>query len=72
METEQNQVESKYVGYAEAARYLGLSEATVRRYVWLRELTCFKPMGPHGRTLFSLDELDDFMASRRVEARAEA
>ena len=68
MMTDERQLETRYVGYDEGARYLSLSEATVRRYVMLGVLPHFKPFGPRGRTLFRLESLDEFMAKHAMEA----
>lgn len=63
-------VQSGYVGYEEAARYLSISEGSLRRYVHLRRLPHRKPFGLKGRTLFVLAELDEFMNRHAVGLEA--
>ena len=55
---------------SQAARYLGVSLATVRRWTDAGHISCYRT--PGGQRRFSRDQLDDFvtsMAARRLRAR---
>jgi excisionase family DNA binding protein len=46
---------------SQAARYLGVSIATIRRWADAGHITCYRT--PGGQRRFSRDQLDDFIAS---------
>jgi excisionase family DNA binding protein len=46
---------------SQAARYLGVSIATIRRWSDAGHITCYRT--PGGQRRFSRDQLDDFIAS---------
>jgi excisionase family DNA binding protein len=48
---------------SQAARYVGVSLATIRRWSDAGHLTCYRT--PGGQRRFSRDQLDDFIASLR-------
>jgi hypothetical protein len=56
--------------YPEAARFLGISPASLRRKVMLKEVPHYKPFGPHSRVFFSPDDLAEFVRASRVEVEA--
>jgi excisionase family DNA binding protein len=51
---------------SQAARYLGVSLATVRRWTDAGHIGCYRT--PGGQRRFSRDQLDDFMASMQDDA----
>jgi len=51
---------------SQAARYVGVSLATIRRWSDAGHLTCYRT--PGGQRRFSRDQLDDFIASLRGDA----
>ena len=51
---------------SQAARYLGVSLATIRRWTDAGHITCYRT--PGGQRRFSRDQLDDFIASMRGDA----
>lgn len=53
---------------SQAARYLGVSLATVRRWTDAGHIGCYRT--PGGQRRFSRDQLDDFMASMQNDASA--
>ena len=60
---------------SQAARYLGVSQATIRRWTDAGYLTGYRT--PGGQRRFSREQLDDFIASlqrtgTRTEANAES
>jgi excisionase family DNA binding protein len=57
---------------SQAARYLGVSLATVRRWTDAGHISCYRT--PGGQRRFSRDQLDEFIASMRRggEARHES
>ena len=46
---------------SQAARYLGVSIATIRRWADAGHITCYRT--PGGQRRFSRDQLDEFIAS---------
>jgi excisionase family DNA binding protein len=50
---------------SQAARYLGVSLATVRRWTDAGHIGCYRT--PGGQRRFSRDQLDDFVASMQHE-----
>jgi excisionase family DNA binding protein len=48
---------------SQAARYLGVSLATVRRWTDAGHISCYRT--PGGQRRFSRDQLDEFVASMR-------
>jgi len=63
--TERRTVERHLVGYPEAAAHMGTTERHVRRLWAERKLPAYK-VGALVR--FDLDDLDRYLADRRVEA----
>ena len=53
---------------SQAARYLGVSLATVRRWTDAGHIGCYRT--PGGQRRFSRDQLDDFVASMQHERSA--
>jgi excisionase family DNA binding protein len=53
---------------SQAARYLGVSLATVRRWTDAGHVGCYRT--PGGQRRFSRDQLDDFIASMQRDAPA--
>jgi excisionase family DNA binding protein len=53
---------------SEAAHYLGVSLATVRRWTDAGHIGCYRT--PGGQRRFSRDQLDDFIASMHHERSA--
>ncbi len=51
---------------SQAARYVGVSLATIRRWSDAGHLTCYRT--PGGQRRFSREQLDDFIASLRGDA----
>jgi excisionase family DNA binding protein len=51
---------------SQAARYLGVSLATVRRWTDAGHISCFRT--PGGQRRFSRDQLDDFVSSMQRDA----
>jgi excisionase family DNA binding protein len=54
---------------SQAARYLGVSLATVRRWTDAGHIDCYRT--PGGQRRFSRAQLDDFIASMQRTGRAE-
>lgn len=55
---------------SQAARYVGVSLATIRRWADAGHLQCYRT--PGGQRRFSREQLDDFVTSlRRVETPAD-
>jgi excisionase family DNA binding protein len=52
--------------YPDAARYLGISPATLRRKVMEAAVPFYRPFGKHGRVLFDPDDLRNFVQASRV------
>lgn len=52
---------------SQAARYVGVSLATIRRWADAGHLSCYRT--PGGQRRFSREQLDDFVASLRGEDR---
>ena len=52
--------------YPDAARYLGISPATLRRKVMCQEVPFMRPFGMHGRVLFDPEDLRAFVRASRV------
>ena len=52
---------------SQAARYVGVSLATIRRWADAGHLACYRT--PGGQRRFSREQLDDFIASLRGEDR---
>jgi excisionase family DNA binding protein len=52
----------------EAAAYLRMAVRTLLRYVKRREIACSKT-NAYGHYLFTMADLDDFMARRRLKIR---
>lgn len=57
--------------YPDAARYLGISPATLRRKVMERAVPFYRPFGLKGRVLFDPDDLVAFVRQHRVPTLAE-
>ncbi len=53
---------------SQAARYLGVSLATVRRWTDAGHVGCYRT--PGGQRRFSRDQLDDFISSMQHDAPA--
>jgi excisionase family DNA binding protein len=53
---------------SQAARYLGVSLATVRRWTDAGHISCYRT--PGGQRRFSRDQLDDFITSMRRGSHA--
>ncbi|HYM55992.1 MAG TPA: helix-turn-helix domain-containing protein [Solirubrobacteraceae bacterium] len=53
---------------SQAARYLGVSLATVRRWTDAGHISCYRT--PGGQRRFSRDQLDDFIASMHRDGPA--
>jgi excisionase family DNA binding protein len=53
---------------SQAARYLGVSLATIRRWTDAGHISCYRT--PGGQRRFSRDQLDDFIASMRRDGAA--
>jgi excisionase family DNA binding protein len=53
---------------SQAARYLGVSLATIRRWTDAGHISCYRT--PGGQRRFSRDQLDDFIASMRRDGPA--
>jgi excisionase family DNA binding protein len=53
---------------SQAARYLGVSLATVRRWTDAGHISCYRT--PGGQRRFSRDQLDDFISSMRRGSNA--
>jgi len=51
---------------SQAARYVGVSLATIRRWSDAGHLTCYRT--PGGQRRFSREQLDDFIASLRGDS----
>ncbi len=60
-------VEIKYVDYGVASERLGVSESSLRRHVKNRSIPFFK-LGK--RVLFTFDDLDIWMAGKRIDPQA--
>jgi excisionase family DNA binding protein len=54
---------------SQAARYLGVSLATIRRWTDAGYVSCYRT--PGGQRRFAREQLDVFVASMRREGRAE-
>jgi excisionase family DNA binding protein len=52
---------------SEAARYLGISLATIRRWTDAGHVSCYRT--PGGQRRFSREQLDDFIASMHRRGR---
>ena len=52
---------------SQAARYVGVSLATIRRWADAGHLSCYRT--PGGQRRFSREQLDDFIASLRGDER---
>jgi excisionase family DNA binding protein len=52
---------------SQAAKYLGVSLATIRRWTDAGHVSCYRT--PGGQRRFSRDQLDDFIASMQRESR---
>ncbi len=52
---------------SQAAQYVGVSLATIRRWADAGHLSCYRT--PGGQRRFSREQLDDFIASLRGEDR---
>ena len=55
---------------SQAARYLGVSLATIRRWTDAGHVSCYRT--PGGQRRFSRDQLDEFIASMQRAGRGEA
>jgi excisionase family DNA binding protein len=55
---------------SQAARYLGVSLATVRRWTDAGHISCYRT--PGGQRRFSRDQLDDFITSMERDADSAA
>jgi excisionase family DNA binding protein len=53
---------------SEAARYLGVSLATIRRWTDAGHISCYRT--PGGQRRFSRTQLDEFVASMQDEGRS--
>jgi excisionase family DNA binding protein len=53
---------------SQAARYLGVSLATIRRWTDAGHVSCYRT--PGGQRRFSRDQLDDFITSMRRGSNA--
>jgi hypothetical protein len=53
--------------YPEAASFLGVSPATLRRKVMLRKVPFMRPFGFKGRILFDPEDLVAFVKASRVD-----
>jgi excisionase family DNA binding protein len=53
---------------SEAARYLGVSLATIRRWTDAGHISCYRT--PGGQRRFSRAQLDDFISSMQDDGRA--
>ena len=53
---------------SQAARYVGVSLATIRRWADAGHLSCYRT--PGGQRRFSREQLDEFVASLRGEDRS--
>lgn len=53
-----------YIGTQKAARYLDVPESTIRQWVRMRQLPCFRE---GKRILFKVSELDRWLESRRLK-----
>ena len=53
---------------SQAARYLGVSLATIRRWTDAGHVSCYRT--PGGQRRFSRDQLDDFIASMHRDGHA--
>jgi excisionase family DNA binding protein len=53
---------------SEAARYLGVSLATIRRWTDAGHISCYRT--PGGQRRFSRAQLDDFIASMQDDGRS--
>ncbi len=62
----------RLLSVAEVADLLGLKRPTVYKKVCRREIPFIKPGGPRGRVLFRPEDLEAFIASRRVPSYEEA
>jgi len=54
---------------SQAARYVGVSLATIRRWSDAGHLACYRT--PGGQRRFSRDQLDDFIASLRGDSHSD-
>jgi excisionase family DNA binding protein len=55
---------------SQAARYVGVSLATIRRWADAGHLSCYRT--PGGQRRFSRQQLDEFVASLRGDANSSA
>jgi excisionase family DNA binding protein len=60
-------MESDILTVTEAAKYLKVSVVTLRRYLWKRKISFFRP---NRKILISKSDLDAFLALNRVESFA--
>ena len=61
-----SQSNQEFIGIAEAAKHLGVSVVTMRRYVRLKGVPYYQP---GGRLLFKASELDQWMMKSRKGQR---
>lgn len=65
MDTENKPLSSLW-RYPDAARFLGIAPATLRRKVMDREVPFYRPFGLKGRVLFDPDDLAAMVRATRV------
>jgi excisionase family DNA binding protein len=57
---------SRWLTVAQAAEYLGVSERTIKRWVWNGQLKPSKPGGDYGKCYLKPADLDDLMEKSRA------
>jgi excisionase family DNA binding protein len=57
---------SRWLTVAQAAEYLGVSERTIKRWIWNGQLTPSKPGGDYGKCYLKPADLDDLMEKSRA------
>jgi excisionase family DNA binding protein len=57
---------SRWLTVAQAAEYLGVSERTIKRWIWNGQLKPSKPGGDYGKCYLKPADLDDLMEKSRA------
>jgi excisionase family DNA binding protein len=57
---------SRWLTVAQAAEYLGVSERTIKRWIWNGQLKPSKPGGDYGKCYLKPADLDDLMERSRA------